>query len=296
MTSDAATQLLVVTPAHNESDMLPTLAESIRNQTLAPALWVIVDDRSTDTTTETAQEISSNTHFADTIRRDNTNTTRTFSGKVDAFAEGLDFGLAQLDSPDFIACVDADVILPPDYFERVVAEFQADPDLGVSGGVYLDPVGRVGRHGGGSVPGPAQVFRKETFDQIGGFRPLELGGEDALACAYARMHGWSTRALPELEFRHTRRMGSDGGGRSPVSAAFKHGRQDWHVGVDPLFEVFRMLPRLKDKPYVVGVLARLAGFAKGAVTEDRMVDADILAYVQAEQRARILAPLRRIRG
>ena len=285
------TGLIVVTPAHNEQATLRDLASSIVEQSVWPDLWVIVDDRSRDNTSLVAKEIASEVPFAVTISRTDTgDTERHFAGKVGAFTAGYE--RFRQDDHRFVACVDADVILPDHYFERVLKEFESRPELGVTGGVYIDPLGRVGRHGGGSVPGPAQVFRRSTFDQIGGFRPLPRGGEDALACAYARKFGWVSEALEDLQFRHLRSQGT-GGGQGKVRAAFDHGRQDWDVGMDPLFEVVRMVPRVLQKPYGVAVLSRLAGYAYGAIKRTRQVDADIMRFSRQEQRRRLLSPLLR---
>ncbi len=288
---DEPTGLLVITPAHNEEATLRDVAQSMVEQTIWPDLWVIVDDRSRDNTALVANEIVANVPFATMISRtDCSDTERNFAGKVDAFATGYERFLDE--SHEFVACVDADVVLPDHYFERVLKEFQARPRLGVTGGVYIDPLGRVGRHGGGSVPGPAQVFRQETYSEIGGFRPLSHGGEDALACAYARKHGWISEALEDLQFRHLRSQGT-GGGRTKLRAAFDHGRQDWDVGMDPLFEVARMMPRILQKPYGAAVLSRLAGYTYGAVKRTRQVDADIMEFSRAEQRRRLLSPVQR---
>ena len=47
---------IVVTPCRNEEKNLPNLVQSITVQALRPALWVIVDDGSTDRTGEIIRE------------------------------------------------------------------------------------------------------------------------------------------------------------------------------------------------------------------------------------------------
>ena len=47
---------IVVTPCRNEEKKLPNLVQSITAQTIRPALWVIVDDGSTDKTGEIISE------------------------------------------------------------------------------------------------------------------------------------------------------------------------------------------------------------------------------------------------
>ncbi len=282
--------IIVITPAHNEEAKLEALADTMEAQTVRPDLWVIVDDRSTDSTARVAKQIAADLPFVETISRTSGDDSRNFAGKVGAFTAGYD-GFVEA-SHLFVACVDADVLLPPQYFERVLNEFTERPRLGVTGGVYIDTAGRIGRHGGGSVPGPAQTFRRSTFDEMGGLRPLPRGGEDALACSYARKNGWETEAIDDLQFRHLRSVGT-GGGRSKLRAAFEHGRQDWDVGMDPVFEVVRMLPRVTQRPYGIAVLARLSGYAVSSIIGTRQVDDDIMNFCRGEQRGRLLKPLRR---
>ncbi|MFW2383410.1 MAG: glycosyltransferase [Acidimicrobiales bacterium] len=294
MTAHQPSRLLVITPAHNEQATLGNLAQSMSEQTVRPDLWVIVDDRSVDDTSLVASAIEAEHGFAISIRVHNhADNDRHFTGKVEAFRAGYDQFAS--DDVDLIACVDADVILPNHYFERVLKEFEADPSIGVTGGVYIDPLGRVGRHGGGSVPGPAQTIRHQTYREIGGYRALPRGGEDALACAYARFRGWKTGAIEDLRFRHLRSQGT-GGGQTKLRAAFDHGRQDWDVGIGPLFEVVRMVPRIQQRPYGFVVLSRLAGYLVGAIRRTRQVDNDILKFSRSEQRQRLLSPVRRYVG
>ena len=44
----------VITPARNEADNLPRLAESLRSQSVPPLVWLIVDNGSTDATADIA--------------------------------------------------------------------------------------------------------------------------------------------------------------------------------------------------------------------------------------------------
>src|SRR5690606_21683855 len=102
-------------------------------------------------------------------------------------------------------------------------------------------------------------FRRQVFEQIGGYWAMRHGGVDTAANVAARMRGWATRSFPDLEFDHGRRMGT-GGGRSPLAAEWHKGLQDRDLGSLPAWVLLRSLRRLSWRPYVVGSLARLAGF------------------------------------
>ncbi|MEQ8842808.1 MAG: glycosyltransferase [Acidimicrobiales bacterium] len=280
--------VIMITPAHNEADHIGALVASVAAQTLQPEVWFVVDDASTDTTTETARTAAAACGIDQfvLVRRERED-GRSFGAKARAVAAGWD--VAREHPGDIVAIVDADVVLPDDYLETVAARFAADPTLGVTGGVYAHPVGsRVLlevppiHH----VPGPTQTFRREVWEAIGGYRTLPNGGIDTAANIDARRAGWSTRCIPELVVQHSRRMGT-GGGVRPVVAEFRKGRQDHDLANHPLFELGKLARRTVKPPYVVGALARLMGYGWAGLRRQRPVSDAFAAFVRAEQSARI---------
>ena len=60
------------------------------------------------------------------------------------------------------------------------------------------------------VNGQCQLFRRECFEEIGGYVPIKGGGIDWVAVTTARMKGWKTRSFDERVFHHHRKMGTAG--------------------------------------------------------------------------------------
>ena len=284
--------LAAVTPAFNEAERLPALCASVGRQTQIPVRWVIVDDGSTDDTRERALQATASFDFVTVVSREQ-HTERSFASKVGAFQHGVSEleGVAY----DYLACFDADVILPDRYIEEIVHGLDEDPQLGVTGGLYRHPVGKklvVDRPPMNQVPGPAQVFRRSTFEAIGGYHGMPHGGEDALANVAARMHGWTTRCRPDLIVDHNRRMGT-GGDQHPVRAEFDKGRQDYDLGAHPLFEFGKLVKRLTWPPYVVGSFARALGYLRGIVERKRTAPEEVIRFWREEQLGRIRSLLAR---
>lgn len=284
--------LAAVTPAFNEADRLPALCESIGRQTQLPVRWIIVDDGSSDGTRTRALEATDALDFVTVVSRDR-HAERSFASKVGAFQHGV----GQLEGVryDYLACFDADVILPDRYIEEIVRGLDRDPGLGVTGGLYRHPIGRklvVDRPPMNQVPGPAQVFRRATFEDIGGYHAMPFGGEDALANVSARMHGWTTRCRPDLVVDHNRRMGT-GGDQHPVRAEFLKGRQDYDLGAHPLFEVGKLVRRLTWPPYLIGSFARALGYLRGVLQRTRTAPDDVVRFWRGEQLGRIRSMLAR---
>ena len=55
------------------------------------------------------------------------------------------------------------------------------------------------------VFGACQLFRRECFEEVGGYTPIKWGGIDWVAVRTARLKGWQTRSFSEKFFYHHRR-------------------------------------------------------------------------------------------
>jgi hypothetical protein len=133
-----------------------------------------------------------------------------------------------------------------------------------------------------SVAGAVQFFRRECFDEIGGYRPLRYGGIDAAAEIMTRMHGWEVATMFDAPVLHHRRVAADG--RGIIKARFRQGRMFRALGYHPVFEVFRCMTRLRQRPYGIGALAELSGFVVAAATGDAPdLPGPVVSFLRREQ-------------
>ncbi len=113
---------------------------------------------------------------------------------------------------DVVVNVDADVTMEPDYFERLLQAFEADPQLGIASGSAWEQDDGVWRQRfvtGGSVWGATRAYRWACLQDV---LPLEeRHGWDGIDQLKARARGWDTRTLPDLPFRHHRTEGREDG-------------------------------------------------------------------------------------
>jgi biofilm PGA synthesis N-glycosyltransferase PgaC len=282
---------VLITPARNEAAFVELTLKSVVSQTLLPVKWIIVNDGSTDGTAEIVERYASEHSWIELLqmpeRRD-----RNFGGKaiaVDAGrqrVEGLQF--------DVIGNLDADVSFEPDYFEFLMARFFENPKLGVAGTAFSEENQRYNYEFVGieHVSGMCQMFRRECFEEIGGYRALKSGGIDLIAVLSARAKGWETRTFEEKRFVHHRTQGS------ALHAGFRErlhvGRKDYLIGNHPLWELFRSVYQMKYKPYVVGGLLILAAYlwnwARGM---EPTMPAELMALRRVEQLNRLKMIFRR---
>ncbi len=288
------TRYVIVTPAFNEAAYIERTIESVVAQTIRPVQWVIVDDSSTDNTGDIVQAYSQRYTWIQGIQRAKVPGQTYYGSNVYAILEGLQ-RVVEVDY-DFLAVLDADIELCPDYYEAVFRKFDEHPELGVASGTYLEMEGneqieaRIDRL---HTPKAIQVFRRQCYEQIGGYIPFKNGGEDSGTEVMARMLGWQTWSFPEIKAIHNRPVGT-GDGRSLLGARFRLGLSDYCVGTHPLFMLFKCIKRsVWERPCLLSGFARLAGFSYGYLSRAPcQMPKAAKKFLRREQLGRLLVAVR----
>lgn len=235
-------------------------------QTVRPAVWVIVDDGSTDRTPQILAEYATKHPFIKVVRRDDRGKRAVGPGVIEAFYAGLD--TVNLDDYEYLCKLDLDLELPPTYFERVLEQMEADPSLAnFSGKPYLrEEDGRLlsERLGDENAVGQIKLYRTAAFRAIGGFvRQVSWDGIDGHMC---RMKGWIARSedRPELRFIHLRQMGSSQ--QNIWVGRLRWGFGKYYMGSTLYYVAAVALYRMLEKPYIIGGWGILWGYLKAMLT------------------------------
>jgi glycosyltransferase involved in cell wall biosynthesis len=278
---------VLITPARDEEAFIEKTIQSVAAQTVLPRKWVIVNDNSRDATERIILDYRMQYRFIDLLNLSKNGVQRNFASQVHAIRAGHE----QLKKVNYswIGNLDADISLPPDYYERIIDKFIRNPKLGLAGGFVHEKTNgsfhsRRYNHPQ-SIPHAVQFFRRECFDSINGYMPLKYGGPDWCAEVMARMKGWQTESYPEITVFHHRHTGSVEG---ILNAKFRLGLMDYSLGSDPVFEIIKCMYRLREKPYILSSIFRLAGFCWLYIRrEQRMVPDDFVSYLRKEQKERV---------
>jgi glycosyltransferase involved in cell wall biosynthesis len=272
---------VLITPARNEEQFIAKTLESMAAQSFVPERWVIVDDGSTDNTAEIVARHAARYPWTELVRRPQ-HVDRSFAGKVQAFNAGLE----RVEPLDFevIGNLDADLSFEPDYLEFLIRKFSEDPKLGVAGTPFTEDGGydtaKDSFEGENYVAGGCQLFRRQCFEEIGGYVANPAGGIDWIAVMSARMKGWRVRSFAEKRFHHYRTLGT--AQRGTFGANFDYGQRAYYLGGSPIWHLFRVAYRLPRKP--IGSIALLLGYCWAALRRiQRPVTREMIRFHRREQ-------------
>lgn len=283
---------VLITPARNEAAFVEQTIRAVVAQKVRPKKWVIVSDGSTDGTDEIVQKYAAQHEWIELVRMPERK-ERHFAGKVHAFnagyikVQGMDYQV--------VGSLDADITFDPDYFAFLLGKFAENPRLGLAGtpfrenNVSYDYRFASLEH----VSGACQLFRRECFQDIGGYVPLKSGGIDLVAVLSARLKGWQTRTFPEKCSEHHRAQGS--AMNKGLGVMLNDAKKDYLLGAHPVWQTVRAGYRMCRPPYVVGGVCMFVGyFWPMLLGREKTAPKEVVAFRRKEQSARLRSIIKRL--
>lgn len=282
-------RLLLITPCRNEAAHLERTIAAVAAQTRRPDLWLIVDDGSTDVTHEILDRWLPRLPFLEVLRTRRDDPPDSDGLAIAAEAIAFNRALRSVPIAEFshVGKLDADIELPPEYFQRLLDRSAVEVDLGIVGGTLLEDHGRGWRSTGGPehhVRGALKLYRRDCLEALGGGIEERLGW-DTIDEVEARMRGYRTRTLPEPVARHLRPVATRGGilrGRARL------GRAAFILRYSPWWVAAKSAQVALKRPWLLGGAAYFWGYLRAAVGDrhDRVEDPEFARFVAAELRGR----------
>ena len=222
---------------------------------------MIVDDGSTDQSSQILADYASRFGFIQIVRRTDRGWRNVGPGVVDAFYAGCH--TVNLQEYDYICKLDLDVELPDRYFEILMDRMEKNHRIGTCSGkpYFRDPAGGklISEKCGDEMSvGMTKFYRMSCFHQIGGFvREVMWDGIDCHRC---RMLGWIACSWdePSLRFVHLRPMGASQHGW--LRGRMRHGFGQYFMGTGLTYVTASALYRMTCPPLVRGGLAMWWGY------------------------------------
>jgi glycosyltransferase involved in cell wall biosynthesis/molybdenum cofactor biosynthesis enzyme MoaA/tetratricopeptide (TPR) repeat protein len=200
-----APRVSVVIPCFNYGRYLFESVTSVLTQTYRDREVIVVDDGSTDETSEVIERLVAAYSDRDlrVIRQANSGQPAIARNNGIAAARG-----------EYILCVDADDLIAPTMLEECVAVLDADPGVAIA---YTDrrdfdgvsQIVRAGEYDFARLRyanhlSYCSMFRKEAWEAVGGFRTNVKGCEDWDFWVAAGARGYFGRRIPEPLFCYRR--------------------------------------------------------------------------------------------
>lgn len=197
----------IVLPAHNEEALLAKTLDSVLGQILLPWKVVVVNDNSTDATESIIDAFVAKNPIFQKVNTSSSTSHLPGSKVINAFNKGW----GKLDEPyDFLVKLDADIMLPKNYFHEISQIFKHNPKVGIAGGFAYE------QHKNGEwelnhpmdgdhVRGAFKAYSKACFHAIGGLK--NAMGWDTVDELLAQYHNFEIFTDRSLKVKHLRPLG-----------------------------------------------------------------------------------------
>ncbi|MBA7483658.1 N-acetylglucosaminyldiphosphoundecaprenol N-acetyl-beta-D-mannosaminyltransferase [subsurface metagenome] len=278
---------LLVSPCRDEAQYLRRTLDSVALQSVPPALWLVIDDGSTDGTAAILEEYSRRLPYLRVITRKDRGGRQVGPGVIEAFYAGLDE--VRLEDFDYLCKLDMDLDLPVRYFEILMERMERNPRIGTTSGKpwFVHP------KTGALVPeicgdemsvGMTKFYRVDCFREIGGFVRQVMW--DGIDCHRARMLGWIAESvdLEPARFVHLRPQGASHKGI--WTGRLRAGFGQYFMGTSPLYYLAVAVSRLTAHPALIGSIAMLWGYFRSWLLGlPRYDDPEFRRFLRSYQRA-----------
>ncbi|MFH1590690.1 MAG: glycosyltransferase family 2 protein [archaeon] len=271
----------VIMPVKNEEDSVSDSIDTIIEQTHEPIELVIVNDGSTDATPEI---IAGKANTSDNIT-----IVELPEGEWDlgihyakVCISGFNKLLDHKPELDYIGLVDADILLPKNYFEKIIKEFTTNSSLGIAGGPIKMP-NRKGEWVTDHTPrefvhGANRIWRRQCFDETGGYIPTYC--PDSVSNAKARIRGWQLEIIPDLECVQVRETST---GNGLWNGYANIGRAKHFLNANKLYVLLKGVQYLMKAPHYPGIAYFLA-YANDVIRRvDKIPDEEIRNYYRKDR-------------
>ena len=259
-------KIVVVIPARNEEQVLPNTLKALTEQSIPVEKIIVVNDGSTDKTHDVALQ------YPNVVVVDREDRGFDAVGKAvlaETFNAGFKRASHEVPDYDYVLVVGADTVLPPHYIERLLKEFEENPDLVMASGIIKGEAKRYGAKE--SIRGTGRLIKASFWKAIGEQYPVKVGWE-SYPIYKAMQLGYETKGIPDLVMSLQRPTGKR-------TDYYAYGEAMRALGYYWLLAFGRAL--LKKNPKII--YAMLKGYVKGKERYEEY----LRKFVKAQQKRRI---------
>lgn len=270
---------VLITPLKNEEKTISKVIESVKEQSIKPFIWVIVNDGSTDKSQPILEEKTKNISWIYIVNKV-INKEYDWLGYAKVINEGIS-NLKPETQFDYLGILDSDITVEKDYFKKLLLELEKDKNMGViSGEIYvLKNSEWVAEREKEYMPrGGARLYNYKVLNEIGGFPYTP--SPDSISNIKILNRGYSVKKLKDTKaYQHRETFAR----RGRLKGYFVFGRSRYVLSYFPTHVIVISIKiGIEKKPYILSGVAYLLGYLTGFFSRDnRINDDEIRAYSRA---------------
>ena len=197
-------KILIIIPIFNEENQLDKCLQSFVNQTTKPSSLILVNDGSTDNSKKIINKYSRKFSWITDYNKSSNGIAEAGKKIIKAFNFGKSKSKLKY---DLIGKFDGDIILPKNYFEKMIQHFKKDEKIGICSGVLFikknDQWLYEDLHDKKHIRGALKLYSKNCFQDIGGL--IENLGWDTVDELLAKYFKYKTKVDENIIVKHLRR-------------------------------------------------------------------------------------------
>jgi poly-beta-1,6-N-acetyl-D-glucosamine synthase len=284
MNSFAMETYVLISAVKNEEQFIEETCRSVINQKVLPSEWIIVDDNSNDGTLGIIRKYEEQYQFIKVLQN-KIRKKRDFASQV--FSQMFGYKNISCEGYSYVGFLDGDLRFSPLYYSTLLKIMMEEKSMGIIGGEVVDVFSvrnRNIRRGSENyhVAGGVQLFRKECFEQVAGYMPIAVGGQDTVAEVKAMMLGWKVRAVRDVAVEHLKSAESKS--KKKIRANLAYAKQSYYLGYNPIFYALSCLRRIRDSPIMLSFFYKIGFFAIFTIfAYKRPVDRNFIQYIRSIQ-------------
>ncbi len=271
---------ILITPLKDEEKTISLVISSVLNQTIKPRLWVIINDNSKDNSLRIIKEKTKKIEWIKVITK-KINREYNWFGYSKVINEGINYciyrNLFHFLDINYLAILDSDTIVDPNYFEKLIDGFLKDNLIGVlSGKMYLKNKKKWQLEKSKRVVGPARMYRINILEKIGYFP--KTPSPDTVSDIKIKNKGYKMFSINDVRAFHYR--ASLNKENSSLKGYFIFGRSRYILSAPFIFiTIISFKISFTKKPFIISGILFFLGYITGFFTkEKRIYDKEVVIY------------------
>lgn len=260
-------KILIIIPVYNEEKKLRKTLNSFLNQTYPIYQITIVNDGSSDNSAQIIKEYSKKYKSINYISKINYQSYAKPGKKIiKAFNYGLERSIKNY---DLIGKFDADIILPNNYFEKMVGFFTKDIKLGMCSGILASKQKKQlkikNEYNKNHVRGAIKLYRRNAFEKIGGlYESMGWDTLDELKMEYFKFKIYVEQKIICIHSRET-------GMRYKREKFIKQGRVMYLLGYDFILCVLGSIKFSIKNKSIFPFFSSIYGYSVSSITGEKKI-------------------------